>query len=240
MTSLLDFLKPYPREASERARNNARFVLLFLVATFLLPVPSIFTALRRVAFSPPPEPWSWRWVVHCFYWLELGIVGIAGLNIAQCVYALQYPRPVPPHQPQKMKRDSMASPTPTKRPLKSITPVASPQRPFSSPSQSLYQSLGSSTHPVKSSYKAPTGPSSDYPPTPASTPSRVLHYSMPPATPMNSVASSSTSSVLSTPSPTVFSEYLTKRGSIPGRPLDGRFLERMNPEEDEDEDEVMQ
>ncbi|KIL62090.1 hypothetical protein M378DRAFT_29634, partial [Amanita muscaria Koide BX008] len=226
LSRLLDALKPHRAEALQRVRTNAFCLLVLVVLSYLLPIPSVFTAFNHAATRLMPQMWSTEWV---FGWLctLAAAVTIFLLNLLQGVYALKYPRAAPPPTPSKSPHKSLTS-TPstpnTRHPLKGIK--SSPgggaanqfQKPFTfSPTQS---------NPASS--LSFSGVGRGYPSTPADTPSRgSVKYTFPSALD-SSVKSSSTSSGLGTSFPASPSPVLAWRGKHlafdVGKPLDGSFI----------------
>ncbi|CAK5268401.1 unnamed protein product [Mycena citricolor] len=110
----------------------------------------------------------------------------------------------------------MAPPTPQRVLRLSTNSSPSPQKAFS------FSTAGSVL-------RSSTG----YPPSPLSTPTKSMHYSMAPGASTNTLLSSTTS--VNTPSPIV-SAYLGKHtGNFTARPLDGAFLSEIQRAESDDE-----
>ncbi|KAJ7104052.1 hypothetical protein B0H15DRAFT_808264 [Mycena belliarum] len=222
MQSLADYFKPHRTEALFRIRSNAFAVLLIAVLSTLVPrIPALPTALAVALSGRRHRWWTSDWIYASFCMLEVAAVALLSLNILQAVYAVNYPRaPLPPSpSPSKPKGIHMAPPTP-QRSLR-LSPNSSPQ-----PQKSF--SFGASGSVLQSS-------TSTYPSSPISTPSRVMHYSIPPSS-STSTFMSSTSSNIHTPSP-ILSTYLGKHGGdYIARPFDGAFLSelRSNPDSDEE------
>ncbi|KAJ6576555.1 hypothetical protein DFH09DRAFT_1311226 [Mycena vulgaris] len=224
--AIADYFKPHRAEALVRIRSNVFVILLIAVLSFLIPrIPALPTALA-VALSGKRHRW---WSSDGFYASfciigespEVAAVALLSLNILQAVYAVNYPRaPLPPSpSPAKAKGIHMAPPTP-QRSLR-LSPNSSPQ-----PQKSF--SFGASGSALQSS----TG---GYPTSPVSTPSRVLHYSIPPSS-STSTFMSSTSTTMHTPSP-ILSTYLGKHGAdYTARPFDGAFLSEIRSHPDSDEE----
>ena len=151
--------------------------------------------------------------------IEVAAVTIFTFNIAEAGYALKYPPPpMPPVNSPAGPKSNAKSPTTTpQRPFKVLSPnvrwfifhalsavtaanslrhaQSSPQhqKPFSFAPSSPFASASFSMSTVA------------YPVSPVSTPSRVVHYSIPPGSSSTNTQASSTSTVgyLATPSPVV-------------------------------------
>ncbi|EDR05466.1 uncharacterized protein LACBIDRAFT_303228 [Laccaria bicolor S238N-H82] len=218
LAAIANHFKPHKAEALQRIRLNAVCLVAALILSYLLPVPSLPTAIRRVLRSSHTfERWSSEWV---YQWacLLVTAVTIFTFNIAEAGYALKYPPlPMPPvNSPARPKSNAKSPTTTPQRPFKVLSPNSSPQcqKPFSfapsSPFASASFSMSSVTYPVS----------------PVSTPSRVVHYSIPPGSSSTNTQASSTSTVgyFATPSPVV-SAYRGKHaaGNV-GRALDGSYL----------------
>ncbi|KIM42703.1 hypothetical protein M413DRAFT_444375 [Hebeloma cylindrosporum] len=229
LSAVSNHLKPHKSEAIQRLRYNALFLLTTLVISYLLPLPSLPSALRTAFRTSHHVAWSKEWLWEWMCLLELAVVTLFGYNALEAIYAIKYPRkPLPPlTSPMRVHTPKSSKATP-KRPFKVLSPNSSPQpqKPFAfSPSSST--SLGSASMILSSS---------SYAQSPVSTPSRVLHYTIPPSSSTNTQASS-TSEFLSTPSP-VISAYRGKHMSVDvGRSLDGSFLSRIVPDDLDDDDE---
>ncbi|KAF8959388.1 hypothetical protein BDZ97DRAFT_1837791 [Flammula alnicola] len=225
ISRVANHLKPHKAEAVQRLRFNALCLVTTLILSYLLPIPSVPSASRRILKFTYHETWSTEWFWEWFCIAEISIVLLVGCNILEAAYAIKYPRaPLPPvTSPAKPKIPTASLATP-KRAFKVLSPHTSPQpqKPFAfSPSAST--SLTSASISLSSS-------SAPYAQSPVSTPSRVLHYTVPPSSSTNTQASS-TSEFLSTPSP-VISAYRGKHSSSDvGRALDGSYLSRIIPDE---------
>ncbi|KAJ7126900.1 hypothetical protein C8R44DRAFT_779838 [Mycena epipterygia] len=222
MQSIGNYFKPHRTEALLRIRTNAFAVLLIAVLSSLVSwIPALPTALAIALSGKRHRSWSSDWIYGALCTIEVGAVVLLSLNILQAAYAVKYPRaPLPPSpSPAKPKGIHMAPPTP-QRSLR-LSPNSSPQ-----PQKSF--SFGASGSALQSS-------TSTYPSSPVSTPSRVLHYSIPPAS-STSTFMSSTSTTMHTPSP-ILSTYLGKHGGeYNARPFDGAFLSelRIHPDSEEE------
>ncbi|EPT01150.1 hypothetical protein FOMPIDRAFT_1049125 [Fomitopsis schrenkii] len=169
---------------------------------------------------PLPSPWTavatvrGRAPVNTLYYglcaLEVFALALLAMNILQASYALKYPRAQipPPAPPPSPAKASPASQR--KWHLNSITPTSSPQR----------------------------QKSFTYAPSPASTPSRTLNYSIPAsATPLfDSSFASSVGSVPGSPS-SPLAAYRGRHKMASGRALDGSLLGRLAQAADDDEEE---
>ncbi|KAE9390569.1 hypothetical protein BT96DRAFT_889206 [Gymnopus androsaceus JB14] len=242
LASLTNHFRPHRGEALVRLRSNAFGLISIFISTWILPIPSIITAIRIFSSGnddssgmdggAPRDEWSVRKVI-CV--LELGLVTVLAYNILEASYALKYPRkPLPPSNVSPVKKpgpQGVFSPGSAKKPFSIISPSATPTSkskifPYS-PGQSL-ASLSQSTQ---------------YPASPMSSPSHIIRYSMPGRPSegtINASISSSTSTMPPTPSPsrTLASAYRGKHASSfnGGRPVDGNFLTQMASSEDEDEE----
>ncbi|KAF8627014.1 hypothetical protein AX15_004595 [Amanita polypyramis BW_CC] len=235
LARVLDALKPHRAEALQRVRTNAFCLVLLIILSYLLPIPSISNAFshtlrlrsttkffdergRRVVstvpVSVPPIKWSldaaYSWVCT----IESAVVTIFLFNVLQGIYALKYPRTTPhltPSSTSPSRSKKSAPTTPTSHPFKSLSPKyrsknSTPQKPFTfSPTHST--ATNSSTFSTGSKL----GKSNPYPSTPADTPSRKsVHYSLPSLdASLDFSPESSTASGLSPLSSSVFA------GSVP-------------------------
>ncbi|KAJ6531887.1 hypothetical protein B0H19DRAFT_460589 [Mycena capillaripes] len=210
-------------DALLRIRSNVFALLLIAVLSSLVPrIPALPTALA-VALSARRYRWGTAdWIYTWFCILEVGAVALLSLNILQGVYAVKYPRPPPPPSPSPAKAKSLHMGTPTPKRAFRLSPNSSPQV------QKSF-SFGSSGSALQSSTSTSTYPSS-----PVSTPSRVLHYSIPPSSSTSTFVSSTSS--INTPSP-ILSTYLGKHGGdYAARPFDGAFLAEIRNHPDSDEE----
>ncbi|KAJ3826198.1 hypothetical protein F5880DRAFT_1610437 [Lentinula raphanica] len=238
LTTFTNYFRPHRGEAVVRLRSNAFGLFSLLISTWLLPVPSVVLAIRillsgnhaRTEFLDGNES---EW--------ELAIAALLTYNILEATYALQYPRkPFPPSALSPAKKSNplgIFSPESAKKPFRILsansTPTsASKYKPFT-PGRSVALSESKNSH---------------YPLSPASSPSRVIQYSMPSksgSSGVNASISSSTSTIPPTPSPssTLATAYRGKHASgfHGGRktngPMDGLYLSQMTLSgDDEDED----
>ncbi|KAF7970368.1 hypothetical protein HWV62_500 [Athelia sp. TMB] len=217
LSTIGNYLKPYPNEAFLRLRSSSLALVAALVITNLLPIPSPLGAWIAVTSSNEVGVVWWG-----LSWIELTIFGLLSLNITQSLYALQYPRKSlpPPSTPSKPRSPALSPPSnvsasQTKRRLGGLSPKTSPQ------TQRAF-SLSSS-----SSYAA----------SPVSTPSRTLNYSV--RSPLGASQDSNTSfgASTSTGMGSPLAAYRGKHMSPVGRALDGSFLARLaNSQDDSDED----
>ncbi|KAJ7158667.1 hypothetical protein C8R46DRAFT_1354600 [Mycena filopes] len=220
----MDFFKLHRADALLRIRRNAFALLLIAVLSTLVPrIPALPTALA-VAFSARRYRWwTSAWIYGWFCIIEVGAVLLLSLNVLQAAYAIKYPRaPLPPSpSPAKPKGIHMSPPTP-QRSFR-LSPNSSPQL------QKSF-SFGASGSALQSSS---SGSLSMYPSSPVSTPSRVLHYSLP-AGPGTSTSTFSSS--INTPSP-ILSTYLGKHGGdYAARTFDGAYLAEIRNRPDSDEE----
>ncbi|ESK89355.1 hypothetical protein Moror_16198 [Moniliophthora roreri MCA 2997] len=244
ITSISNYFRPLRAEAVVRVRVNILCLLTICLATYLLPVPSIPSSIRVVMKenynnhdgTGGPTDWWWRGISL----LEVAITTICSYNILEGLYAIKYPRaPLPPSNtsPTKKKPGLVMSPSPAKRPLSIMSPNINPSKVFASPSNSKSLSLSTSRSLAQSLAGSTPG---KYAPSPLTTPSRVVRYSMPPQ-PSSTVSAatnaSSTSTMPPTPSPIV-SAYRGKQYSTSssGRPIDGLYLSHLHKEEESEEE----
>ncbi|KAJ6508042.1 hypothetical protein C8R47DRAFT_1237157 [Mycena vitilis] len=223
-----DYFKLHRADALVRIRRNAFALLLLLVLSTLVPrIPALPTALAVALSGGKRYRWgSADWIYNCATDpnTEVGAVALMSLNILQAVYAVKYPLALPPPSPSPAKAKGLHMGTPTPKRAFRLSPNSSPQL------QKSF-SFGASGSVLQSS----TSSSSAYPSSPLSTPSRVLHYSIPPSS-SPSTFSMSSSSNINTPSP-ILSTYLGKHGGdYAARPFDGAFLSEIRKDPDSDED----
>ncbi|GLB43180.1 hypothetical protein LshimejAT787_1300810 [Lyophyllum shimeji] len=213
--------KPHRAEALQRIRVNAFCLLLLFLLSNLLPFPTLQSSVWTVFSSRKPERWASDWIYRWCCVAEATLATISAFNILESLYAIKYPRPAPPPTPARSKNLFKSAPTPN-RPFKVLSPNTSPQ-----PQKSFSTSQTPAFMPS----------ASKYPPSPLSTPSRVVQYPpVPPASSTTAQAASSTSSMaFQTPSPVV-SAYRGKHAGNVGRALDESFLARIPPPESDDED----
>ncbi|KAJ7773374.1 hypothetical protein B0H16DRAFT_1512128 [Mycena metata] len=218
----MDYLKLHRADAVLRIRRNVFALLLIAVLSTLVPrVPALPTALAVALSGRRYQWWTTAWVYGWFCIIEVGAVALLSLNILQAAYAIKYPRaPLPPSpSPAKPKGIHMAPPTPQRSFRLSPNSSPQPQKSFSfSASGAALQSSASAA----------------YPSSPLSTPSRVLHYSLPPGASTSSTSTFAAS--LNTPSP-ILSTYLGKHGGeLTARPFDGAYLAEIRNHPDSDDE----
>jgi len=106
---LTHLVTPYKNEAVIRLRNSTVSLVTLTVITYLLPVPSLWTALSIVRRSQDrgflwclcaagtPRCVSLAWYSCNANASELALSALLALNLVQAVFALKYPRkPLPP------------------------------------------------------------------------------------------------------------------------------------------------
>ncbi|KAG6901002.1 hypothetical protein C0995_002587 [Termitomyces sp. Mi166 len=220
LLTVSNHFKPHRTEALQRIRTNAFSLVLIFILSNLLPLPTIQRSLRLVISNNKPERWSSDWLYKWFSIIEVTLAAVFAFNLLQGVYAVQYPRTVPP-TPERQK-SLFQNTTNQKRSFKVLSPNSSPQL------QKAFSMSQSASF---------TGSSSTYPTSPLSTPSRVVHYPSVAASSTNTNASSTSTMLLhSSPSP-VITAYRGHSKSI-GRALDESFLGRIPPPESDNEDEA--
>ncbi|KAL4061919.1 hypothetical protein V8B97DRAFT_2069823 [Scleroderma yunnanense] len=162
-----DLVKPYKNEAVIRLRNSTVSLVTLTVITYLLPVPSLWTALNIVRGSHDK---GFLWGICA---TELALSALLALNLIQAAYALKYPRrslPPLPSSPAKglitpqsqKKRRTILSPGTSPQPQRSSSLYAS--SPISTPSRTLYYSMPSTPSPFNVSIGSST---TSLPPTPS-------------------------------------------------------------------------
>ncbi|EIW53651.1 uncharacterized protein TRAVEDRAFT_133127 [Trametes versicolor FP-101664 SS1] len=204
--SLLDWFKPLRSEAIARLRTNTVGLVGLVILSNLLPVPSPWRAFDVV--------WQRRPTSAPYYYLcaaEIALLAVLLFNVVQASYALKYPRvpPPPPPSPARKAKDTPLSPARQWRLSSSTTPNSSPQR------QKAFSS---------------------YAPSPVSTPSRIVNYTIPGsvASPPDASFASSMSVPGSPASP--LAAYRGRHSASVGRAFDGSLLSRLAKDDDEDED----
>ncbi|TFK21875.1 hypothetical protein FA15DRAFT_672164 [Coprinopsis marcescibilis] len=221
-------LKPHRAEAIQRIRFNSLCLTIFIILASLLPLPSILSAVRT-CLQPKGdlEKWSQEWIYRWICVSEVTALTIFLFNIFESLYALNYPPPPLPPTPHKSLKHKPSAPHATstpQKPFRVLSPNSSPQpqKPFTfSPSASLASFTASGQ---------------GYPPSPISTPSRVLQYSALSSS-ANGGFNSSTSTSGYTPSPSVSVYRGMNLNNSVGRALDGSYLGRMlQPDEEEEEE----
>ncbi|PPR04915.1 hypothetical protein CVT24_007159 [Panaeolus cyanescens] len=221
ITTVIDRFKPHKAEALQRIRVNGLCLVTVLVLSYLLPLPSLFHAMRTLFRPSDFARWSSDWWYEWVCIIEMGLITVLSYNILEGVYAIKYPRaPLPAiMSPAKAKSPVKTTTKTPSRPFKILSPNTSPQpqKPFAfSPSASL---TSASIALASSGYKQ----------SPVSTPSRVIQYKMPLSS-STTTQGSSVSDYLASPSP-VISAYRGKHSSNDvGRALDGSYLARLAPE----------
>ncbi|KAJ3576563.1 hypothetical protein NP233_g357 [Leucocoprinus birnbaumii] len=220
---LANHLKPHRAEALQRVRVNSICLVIGTFVSYILPVPSLHKAIWAVR-SREYESGAGEWLYRWFCIIEVATFSLLLFNVLHGLYAVQCPRaPLPPvtspAKPTIMKRE-IASP---QRSFRVLSPQSSPQpqKPFSfSPSSSFGRTM-----------------SANYPSSPVSTPSRVVHYAVPPDASTNTQASTSSSiNLLSTPSPVVTAYRGKHLSNSVGHALDGSYLGQLAQERMEEED----
>ncbi|CDO71520.1 hypothetical protein BN946_scf184910.g19 [Trametes cinnabarina] len=208
-TSVLDWFKPIRSEAIARLRTNSVGLVGLVIFTNLLPVPSLWTAFDVIWHSKPTTaPYYYLCAV------ELGLLALLVFNVLQAGYALKYPRaplPPPPSSAKAAKSTPLSPPAARQWRLSGISPQASPQR------QKAFSS---------------------YAPSPVSTPSRTINYTIPSSvsSPPDASFASSVSVPGSPASP--LAAYRGRHSTSVGRAFDGSLLSRLARDEDSDEEEV--
>ncbi|KAH9847013.1 hypothetical protein C2E23DRAFT_850329 [Lenzites betulinus] len=169
---------------------------------------------------PIPSPWRvfdvvWRQKPTSapYYYLclaELSLLAILLFNVVQAGYALQYPRvpPPPPPSPAKLVKDTPLSPARQWR-LSSATPNSSPQR------QKAFSS---------------------YAPSPVSTPSRTINYTIPGSVTSPPDASFASSMSLPGSPASPLAAYRGRHSTSVGRAFDGSLLSRLAKDDSDEED----
>ncbi|KAI0800101.1 hypothetical protein C8Q74DRAFT_1234249 [Fomes fomentarius] len=205
-TSLLDWFKPLRNEAIARLRTNAVGLLGIGVLSNLLPIPTPWRAFDVV--------WQGRPASAPYYYLcaaELFVFGVLVFNVLQASYALKYPRAAnpPPPTPTKSIIGTPLSPPARQWRLQGLTPTSSPQR------QKAF---------------------STYAPSPVSTPSRTLNYTIPSvASPAETSLLSSVSSLPGSPA-SPLAAYRGRHSASVGRAFDGSLLSRLAKDDSDDDD----
>ena len=147
ITAVSNHLKPHRAEALQRIRLNGFCLITTLIVSYLLPIPSLLTAVRILLTSSHHQRWSTEWMFEwvcvlgtyifgpdecgksligvCFLYIEMAVITIFAYNILEAVYAVKYPRaPLPKTTPSaatKSKSGAVTSPTP-KRAFKVLSP----------------------------------------------------------------------------------------------------------------------
>ncbi|KIK95492.1 hypothetical protein PAXRUDRAFT_378968 [Paxillus rubicundulus Ve08.2h10] len=138
---------------------------------------------------------------------ELSLSGLLGLNLIQAAVAIRYPRsPLPP--PFTPPAKGITTPQGQKKRRTILSPGTSPQ--------------------------AQRSFTPSYVPSPASTPSRTLHYSMPSTPSPFGVSLGSSASMPSTPSPSLAAYHGRHPPSL-GQPFNASTLSRLTGDSDEEQ-----
>lgn len=154
----------------------------------------------------------WSLLFRCFHFLlvhisspvtystEFIIATVLTYNIGQAVLSIAFPIKSLPPTPAKVKKPALAA-TPKRKAL--LTSQNTPSSPVAGNVSPLARSI-------------PAFKPSPYPPSPLTSPSRVVQYASSPSR-LHSSLASSTSSMVTTPSPSpVVSAFRGKRGSMGG------------------------
>lgn len=112
LSTISNHFKPHRAEALQRIRINAFSLVLVVVFSNLLPLPTIQRSLRLVISDSKSERWSSDWLYRWFcilgersslssitsvpkaLWSEVTLAVVFAFNLLQGVYAVQYPRTV--------------------------------------------------------------------------------------------------------------------------------------------------
>ena len=145
ITAVLNHLKPHRAEALQRIRLNGLCLITTLIVSYLLPIPSLLTAVRILLTSSHHQRWSAEWVYEwvCVFgtytlgltkvkivylssfFLEMAIITVFAYNVLEATYAVKYPRaPLPQTTSSaatKSKNGVATSPIP-KRAFKVLSP----------------------------------------------------------------------------------------------------------------------
>ena len=143
LSTVADKLKPHKAEAIQRIRFNVLVITSVVILSYLLPIPSAFSAVtipfREINQEAWTIEWFWQWFavagafccrglrVHLtLFYSEFALLALCFYNILEAGYALKYPRaPLPPiTSPAKAKSQSSSLTTP-KRPFKVLSPNVS-------------------------------------------------------------------------------------------------------------------
>ncbi|KAF8553025.1 hypothetical protein OG21DRAFT_1597863 [Imleria badia] len=155
-----DFSKPHKNEAFVRLRNSTLCLVTLVLFTYLLPVPSLWTALNVVRGEGGVGVF---WAVCA---AEVSLSGLLALNLIQAAVAIQYPRtPLPPLPSSPAK--SLLTPQGQKKRRTILSPGTSPQAqrsftssyvpsPVSTPSRTLHYPMPSTPSPFGVSLGAST------------------------------------------------------------------------------------
>lgn len=222
-------LKLHRTVALHRVRTNTMGLIAGLLVSYLLPLPSLHEAIYAV-YTREYDSWAGKSIYQwfCIFGMslpprsrvdltinaEITMFSLFLFNILQGIYAIRYPRasfppitsrtkptiatkdPISPQRPSRLLPSRVSSHFHRlRRALIQFALIlvslwqsgTQPQKPFSfSPSSSFGRSM-----------------SANYPSSPFSTPSRVVHYSVPPYMSTDTRLTSSSINFSSTPSPVV-------------------------------------
>ncbi|KAF5321455.1 hypothetical protein D9619_001296 [Psilocybe cf. subviscida] len=225
LSTISKYFKPNKAEAVQRLRSNILSFGATVIVSYLLPLPSLSSAFASLFVKSHHQSWTIEWLWEWACVLEIALITLFAYNILEAGYALKYPGPRPavvaPSKPKAIPLSPFSTP---KRPRGVLSPNTTPQeqKPFAfTPTASTSGSLSMS--------------GSGYIQSPLSTPSRVLHYAALANSSTNTIASSTSSDFLATPSP-VISAYRGKHSMDVGRALDASYLARVNPSPVQEED----
>ena len=146
ITAVSNHLKPHRAEALQRIRLNGLCLVTTLIVSYLLPIPSLLTAVRILLTSSHHQRWSIEWIyewvcvfgTYIYSWadevnitygllffIEMAIITIFAYNILEATYAVKYPRASLPQTTSSAATNSKGgiatSPTP-KRAFKVLSP----------------------------------------------------------------------------------------------------------------------
>ncbi|EPQ56076.1 hypothetical protein GLOTRDRAFT_110660 [Gloeophyllum trabeum ATCC 11539] len=222
---LADYIKPQPPEAVIRIRNSGLAMSSFILLVYLLDIkPLSLVRCWRVAFAKDISVYGVGPVGWWVNVIELAVLTLLFLNILQCLYALTYPPSPPPPTPASSRKKVAFTPT--------SSPSSGSKRKLlgASTSTSPSASLSQSQFPFRAS-------ASGYPPSPLSTPSRPLNYSLSFPSSSTSLFDSASSSFSSSgigwsPSKSPLLRYKGKKG---GRALDSSLLTHLMNDDSYDE-----
>ena len=65
ITAISNHLKPHRAEALQRIRLNGLCLITTLIVSYLLPIPSLLTAVRILLTSSHHQRWSAEWIYEC-------------------------------------------------------------------------------------------------------------------------------------------------------------------------------
>jgi hypothetical protein len=75
-------LKPHRAEALQRIRLNGLCLITTLIVSYLLPIPSLLTAVRILLTSSHHQRWSTEWIYEWVCVFGTHIFGLANVKIA--------------------------------------------------------------------------------------------------------------------------------------------------------------